>query len=277
MTTITATTVNSFSLSLSVSWSIRGGRRPERMEISITGNSRGLHRDALALDRRYHVETLSSTTLSFFLFYSTIYGTTRPRLSRMCPREITPCPPSISSGLTFRRFALSSVMFIVYGVDDEVADDEIYSDAPRSSGPAGRPSQSECLISYFWFSYFVAALFLLLLFLIFCPNRLSLPSRCPVPRSQPSNSIYITPSTVQARKLTYTYGSVLAADSRCILGEINEIRYRDRVRFRRNRTESFPIIRHLSRRFLDRIKIQNIVSRIESSQGELQSGRKNRL
>lgn len=97
----------------------------------------------------------------------------------MCPREITPSPPSISSGLTFRRFALSSVMFIVYGVDDEVADDEIYSDAPRSSGPAGRPSQSECLISYFWFSYFVAALFLLLLFLIFCPNRLSSPSRCP--------------------------------------------------------------------------------------------------
>lgn len=33
-------------------------------------------------------------------------------------------PPSTSSGLTFRRFALS-VMFIVYGVDDEVADDEI--------------------------------------------------------------------------------------------------------------------------------------------------------
>ena len=33
-------------------------------------------------------------------------------------------PPSTSSGLTFHRFALSSVTFIVYGVDDEVADDE---------------------------------------------------------------------------------------------------------------------------------------------------------
>jgi len=141
------------------------------MEISIGGNSRGLYRDALALNRRYHVEL----SLTFFSFYSTTYGgTMRPRLFSLLRLFF---PPSTSSGLTFRRFALSSVTFIVYGVDDEVADDEVYSDAPRSSGPAGRPSQSECLISYFWFSYFVAALFLLLLFLIFCPNLLSLPSR----------------------------------------------------------------------------------------------------
>lgn len=91
-----------------------------------------------------------------------------------------------------------------------------------------------------------------------------------IPLSQPSNSICITPSAVQARKLTCTYGSVLAADSRCILGEINEIRYRDRVRFRRSRIEDFPIIHHLSRRFwikskfktlfLDRVLKKNVSS-----------------
>lgn len=87
-----------------------------------------------------------------FLYYGT--------LCALAPFPVHPRSllslPSTPSGLTFHRFALSSVTFIVYGVDDEVADDEVYSDAPRSSGPAGRPSQSECLISYFWFSYFVA-------------------------------------------------------------------------------------------------------------------------
>lgn len=122
-----------------------------------------------------------------------------------------------------------------------------------SSGPAGRPSQSECLISYFWFSYFVAALFSLLppsfLDLLPEPTFLALPSsrsRFAIPRSQPSNSICIAPSAVQARKLTSAQCS--AADSRCILGEINEIRYRDRTRFYRDRTEDFPITRQLTGR-----------------------------
>lgn len=84
-----------------------------------------------------------------------------------------------TSSFTFRPyfprcFALSSVMFIECDVTMRSPTTRL-RDAPRSSGPAGRPSQSECLISYFWFSYFVAALFLLLLFLIFCPNRPFLP------------------------------------------------------------------------------------------------------
>ena len=43
-------------------------------------------------------------------------------------------------------------------------------DAPRSSGPAGRPSQSECLISYFWPATSSLLYLLLRLFLILCPS-----------------------------------------------------------------------------------------------------------
>lgn len=43
-------------------------------------------------------------------------------------------------------------------------------DAPRSSGPAGRPSQSECLISYFWPATSSLLCLLPRLFLTLCPS-----------------------------------------------------------------------------------------------------------
>lgn len=114
-------------------------------------------------DRRYHVELFSlamaRNTFSFIFFPFTALCTARFARARFSPfASAVSFSLSLStySGLTFRRFTLSSVVFIVCDVDDEVADDEVYSDAPRSSGPAGRPSQSECLISYFGFSYFAA-------------------------------------------------------------------------------------------------------------------------
>lgn len=176
--------------------------------------------------------TWNSPATLFFLFFLQHCKRTRRALARFPVSAILPSPPSTSSGLTFRRFALSSVMFIVYGVDDEVADDEVYSDAPRSSGPAGRPSQSECLISYFWFSYFVAVPYLLLLFLIFCPRTDSPHPPATIPRSPTFSTIELDLHRAISRASSQAYvGSVLVADSRYILDEINEIRYRDRARF----------------------------------------------
>jgi len=137
------------------------------MEISGERDSRGsrvaMHRTCT--DRRYHVELLPRLdTFPFISFrFTALYIRHDTRL--VTPRQLAvsfplSLPFSLSlliPALLSAVCALSSVVFIVYDVvDDEVADDKIYSDAPRSSGPAGRPSQSECLISYFGFSYFAA-------------------------------------------------------------------------------------------------------------------------
>lgn len=98
-----------------------------------------------------------------------------------------------------------------------------------SSGPAGRPSQSECLISYFWFSYFVDALSS-----VPPPSFLNLlpetDSPFPVPhRARPFSTIR-TRSTSRHRpcKLESSRGSVLAANSR-VLDEIDRIRDGDHL------------------------------------------------
>lgn len=108
---------------------------------------------------------------------------------------------------------------------------KVYSNAPRSSGPAGRPSQSECLISYFWFSYFVATVpppsFLDLL-----PEPTPFPRPPPRPAS-PSRSLSVLSAIeldlhraigrTSAKARAVRAGSVLAANSYAL----GEIRYRE--------------------------------------------------
>lgn len=165
-------------------------------------------------------------------------------------------------------------------MDDEVADDEVYSDAPRSSGPAGRPSQSECLISYFWFSYFVAALFslLLLLFLIFCPSRLSSPSHRPaavsrshVPNHRTRSVSRHQPCKLESLRRLSALRRIPGAFSVRSTKSATAI-VRDSTRPNRRLPDNSSTHRETSS-FLDRIKIVNIALG-SSSRGELQPGRK---